>query len=46
MAAEIKLSSFNNTGGDNFDETTWVVAENSLHHGREYPSHIVLPVLP
>jgi putative CocE/NonD family hydrolase len=35
-----------NTGGNNFDETTWVVAENSVHDGPEYPSHILLPVLP
>jgi putative CocE/NonD family hydrolase len=35
-----------NTGGDNYDESTWVVAENSIHHGSRYPSHIVLPVLP
>lgn len=34
-----------NTGGNNYDETRWVVAENSIHHGPRYPSHIVLPVL-
>ena len=35
-----------NTGGNNYDETEWVVAENSVHHTAEHPSHIVLPVLP
>ncbi len=35
-----------NTGGNNYDEIEWVVAENTLHHSREYPSHIVLPVIP
>jgi uncharacterized protein len=35
-----------NTGRNNYDETTWVVAENSIHHGPHYPSHVVLPVLP
>ncbi|MBI4421661.1 MAG: CocE/NonD family hydrolase [Gemmatimonadetes bacterium] len=35
-----------NTGGNNYDETTWVVAENTVHHSREYPSHVVLPVIP
>ena len=33
-----------NTGGNNCDETEWVVAENTVHHSREYPSHITLPV--
>ena len=35
-----------NTGGNNYDETEWVVAENSVHHSRAYPSQIVLPVIP
>ena len=35
-----------NTGGNNYDETSWVVAENSVHYGPRYPSHVVLPVLP
>jgi uncharacterized protein len=35
-----------NTGGNNYDETKWVVAENTVLHGDTYPSHIVLPVLP
>lgn len=33
-----------NTGGDNFDETKAVVAHNKIHHSKEYPSHIVLPL--
>ncbi len=35
-----------NTGGNNFDETAWVVAENSVHHGPRHLSHVALPVLP
>jgi uncharacterized protein len=34
-----------NTGGNNFDETTWVVAENSVHHDPQHQSHLVLPVI-
>lgn len=49
---EISSSSFPrydrnlNTGGNNYDETAWVVARNSVHHGRTHPSHIVLPIIP
>ena len=35
-----------NTGGNNYDETEWVVAKNTIHHSKEYPSHIVLPIIP
>ena len=35
-----------NTGGNNFDEVEWVVAENTIHHSAEYPSHLILPVVP
>ena len=35
-----------NTGGNNYDETEWEVAENTIHHSKDYPSHIVLPVIP
>ena len=35
-----------NTGGNNFDEVEWVVAQNTIHHSAEYPSHVVLPVIP
>jgi putative CocE/NonD family hydrolase len=34
-----------NTGGNNFDETAWVVARNSVHHGPDHQSHLVLPVI-
>ena len=34
-----------NTGGNNYDETEWVVAKNSLFHSAEYPSHLLLPVI-
>jgi len=35
-----------NTGGNNYDETEWVVAENSIHHSKDHPSHIVLSIIP
>lgn len=35
-----------NTGGNNYDETTWVTAENSIHHSATHPSYILLPVFP
>jgi hypothetical protein len=34
-----------NTGGNNYDEVTWQVARNSVHHSREHASYIVLPVI-
>ncbi len=34
-----------NTGGDNFDEKDGLVAHNVIHHGPEYPSVIVLPIV-
>jgi hypothetical protein len=34
-----------NTGGNNFDETTWVVAENSVYHDPQHESYLVLPVI-
>ena len=34
-----------NTGGNNYDETEWVVAQNMIHHAREQASHLVLPVI-
>jgi hypothetical protein len=33
-----------NTGGNNYDETEWVAAKNTIHHSRKFPSHIVLPI--
>lgn len=35
-----------NTGGNNFDETKWVVARNVIHHGPREKSQLVLPVIP
>lgn len=34
-----------NTGGNNYDETKGVVAHNSVHHSREYPSRVELTVV-
>ncbi len=35
-----------NTGGNNFDETTWVVARNAVIVGGERASQVMLPVIP
>lgn len=35
-----------NTGGKNYDETEWAVAENAIHHSEAHPSHLLLPVIP
>jgi putative CocE/NonD family hydrolase len=34
-----------NTGGNNYDETKWIVAENKIHHSKQHPSHVLLPVI-
>jgi uncharacterized protein len=34
-----------NTGGRNFDEATGLVARNSVHHSKQYPSQIRLTVV-
>jgi uncharacterized protein len=34
-----------NTGGSNYDEKDPLVAHNVIHHGPQYPSEIVLPVV-
>ena len=34
-----------NTGGRNYDETTWRVAKNSVHHSAPHLSRIMLPVV-
>ncbi|GAB5415249.1 MAG: CocE/NonD family hydrolase [Congregibacter sp.] len=34
------------TGGDNFTEIEGVIAKNSVHHSQQYPSHLVLPIVP
>jgi putative CocE/NonD family hydrolase len=35
-----------NTGGRNYDETGWIVATNTIHHGGAHASALVLPVVP
>jgi putative CocE/NonD family hydrolase len=34
-----------NTGGNNYDEATGVVAHNAIHHSKEYPSQITVTVV-
>lgn len=34
-----------NTGGNNYDEKEGVVAHNNIHHSKEYPSMIKLPMV-
>ena len=34
-----------NTGGNNYDESKGIVARNSIHHSKEYPSQISLPIM-
>jgi hypothetical protein len=34
-----------NTGGRNYDETTWKVAKNSVHHTSAHVSRLILPVV-
>jgi putative CocE/NonD family hydrolase len=34
-----------NTGGDNYSETKGVVANNAVHHSKQYPSEIVISVV-
>jgi putative CocE/NonD family hydrolase len=51
MRVEISSSNFPrfdrnlNTGGNNFDEVAGVVAHNSIHHSKEYPSEITFTVV-
>jgi uncharacterized protein len=35
-----------NTGGNNYDETEWKVAQNQIHHRKDYASHLILPIIP
>jgi putative CocE/NonD family hydrolase len=35
-----------NTGGHNEKETTYVAADQTVYHSKEYPSHILLPMIP
>ncbi|MEQ1762174.1 MAG: CocE/NonD family hydrolase [Pyrinomonadaceae bacterium] len=34
-----------NTGGDNFSETKGVIANNAVHHSKQYPSEITISVV-
>lgn len=34
-----------NTGGNNYDESEGVLAHNKVHHSKEYPSMIKLPIV-
>jgi uncharacterized protein len=34
-----------NTGGNNYDEEKGVVAHNSVHHSKQYPSQVVVTVI-
>jgi len=34
-----------NTGGNNYDETTGLVAKNTIHHSKQYPSSIKVTVV-
>ncbi len=34
-----------NTGGNNYDETTGVVAHNVVHHSKQYPSNVTITVV-
>jgi putative CocE/NonD family hydrolase len=34
-----------NTGGNNYDEVTGLVAKNTIHHSRRYPSQITISVV-
>ncbi len=34
-----------NTGGHNYDETTWRVATNRVHHSAAHPSRLILPIV-
>jgi len=34
-----------NTGGNNYDETKGVVANNAVHHSKQYPSQVTISVV-
>jgi putative CocE/NonD family hydrolase len=34
-----------NTGGNNYDETEWKVAKNTVFHSKDHLSYVVLPVI-
>lgn len=35
-----------NTSGNNYDETQWKVADNTIHHSPRHASYLLLPVIP
>jgi predicted acyl esterase len=35
-----------NTGGNNYDEATGLIAHNAVHHSRQYPSSVTITVVP
>jgi hypothetical protein len=35
-----------NTGGNNYDETRWISAQNVIYHSEQSPSYVLLPVIP
>jgi len=35
-----------NTGGNNYDETKWLAAQNRIHHSATHASYLLLPVIP
>jgi predicted acyl esterase len=35
-----------NTGGHNEVDTAYVSAKQTIYHNEQYPSHILLPVIP
>lgn len=35
-----------NTGGNNFDEIAWNIANNSVHHSKQSSSFLLLPIVP
>ena len=51
LRMEVSSSSFPrwdrnlNTGGKNYDETTWRTAKNSVHHSAVHASRLILPVV-
>jgi uncharacterized protein len=34
-----------NTGGNNYDESKGVVAQNTVHHSKQYPSHVIVTLV-
>ncbi len=35
-----------NTGGDPATETRWEIAQQTIYHDAQHPSHVVLPIIP